>query len=35
LVAQAYSSINAEEFAAYMGMPVNDAVKGMGEDFYK
>ncbi|XP_060587818.1 COP9 signalosome complex subunit 8-like [Ruditapes philippinarum] len=27
LVAQAYSSINAEEFAAYMGMPVNDAVK--------
>ncbi|XP_045178904.2 COP9 signalosome complex subunit 8-like [Mercenaria mercenaria] len=27
LVAQAYSSINAEEFAAYMGMPINDAVK--------
>jgi hypothetical protein len=28
LVAQAFSSINAEEFAAYLGMPVTEAVKG-------
>lgn len=27
LVAQAYSSISAEDFAAFIGMPVNDAVK--------
>lgn len=27
LVAQAFSSINAEEFAAYLGMPVTEAVK--------
>lgn len=28
LVANAFSSINADDFAAYVGLPVNDAVKG-------
>ena len=28
LVAQAFSSINADDFAAYVGLPVNDAVQG-------
>ena len=28
LVAQAFSSINADDFAAYIGLPVSEAVQG-------
>ena len=30
LVAQAFSSINADDFAAYVGLPVTEAVQGRG-----
>ena len=29
LVSQAYSSITGDDFAAFVGMPVNEAVDGM------
>ena len=29
LVAQAFSSINADDFAAYVGLPVNEAIQGI------
>ena len=32
LVAQAYSSITGDDFAAFVGMPVNEAVDGMLTD---
>ena len=28
LVGQAFSSINADDFAAYVGLPVNEAIQG-------
>lgn len=30
LVSQAYTSIIADDFAAFVGLPVEEAVKGMG-----
>ena len=29
LVGQAFSSINADDFAAYVGLPVNEAIQGI------
>ena len=34
LVAQAFSSINADDFAAYVGLPVTDAIQGMYCHFF-